>query len=108
MLGVVPVSFILESLNKEEISMPFHGIGVKGATALAKVLSTNATIVRLVLNNNMIASAGGAIGLSLKTNRTITHLDLSNNQLASQSGPAIAEMIADNEVLKTVLLNFKF
>ncbi|KAH6601384.1 hypothetical protein BASA50_001654 [Batrachochytrium salamandrivorans] len=103
-LGVVPVSYILDRINQQEIIMPHHGIGIRGAQALAHVLKLNTTLVRLDLTNNSIKNGGVYIGSSLKANRTLTHLNLSDNQMGPESGKAIATMIADNTSLTTVLL----
>ncbi|KAJ1341617.1 hypothetical protein BSLG_003806 [Batrachochytrium salamandrivorans] len=78
-LGVVPVSYILDRINQQEIIMPHHGIGIRGAQALAHVLKLNTTLVRLDLTNNSIKNG-------------------------PESGKAIATMIADNTSLTTVLL----
>lgn len=37
-LNIVPISYVMQRLNGQEIVMPHHGLGSKGAEALAAVL----------------------------------------------------------------------
>ncbi|KAJ8329892.1 hypothetical protein QVD99_004330 [Batrachochytrium dendrobatidis] len=104
MLGIVPVSCIVKRAGQQEISMPHHGLGARGAQALAQVLQTDTTLIRLDLTNNFIEGGGAYIGESLKLNRTLTFLNLGDNQMGSASGKAIAGMMAENTTLKTVIL----
>ncbi|KAJ1339691.1 hypothetical protein BSLG_005724 [Batrachochytrium salamandrivorans] len=79
MLGIVPVSCIVKRAGQQEISMPHHGLGARGAQALAQVLQ-----------------------LEIKSH--IDFLNLGDNQMGSASGKAIAGMMAENTTLKTVIL----
>ncbi|KAI8805614.1 hypothetical protein BJ742DRAFT_901591 [Cladochytrium replicatum] len=103
-LGVVPVSSFQKNLGGKEIVMKHHGLGPKGAQAIAEVLETNTTLTMLDLSDNWIESGGEFIGKSLHTNYTLTHLNLSNNRLGAKGGKEMAEMLRENNTLKTLIL----
>ncbi|KNC97964.1 uncharacterized protein SPPG_06952 [Spizellomyces punctatus DAOM BR117] len=103
-LGIVPVSFIIDRLKGEEIVMPHHGLGPKGAHALAQVLEGNTTLKRIDLTNNWIESGGAYLGRSLQINRALVYLNLTGNRLGYEGSHEIAEMLQFNASLKTLIL----
>eukprot|EP00842_Homolaphlyctis_polyrhiza_P000748 jgi/Hompol1/1674/HPOL_002487-RA len=94
-LGIVPVSYIIERISQPEIIMPHHGLGVRGAQALARILEGNTALTRLDLSSNCIEAGGVYIGQSLQSNRTLTYLNLSDNWLGNKFGDREATLIAD-------------
>ncbi|KAJ3333753.1 hypothetical protein HDU76_004249 [Blyttiomyces sp. JEL0837] len=103
-LGIVPVSYFAERTSASEIVLRHHGLGVKGAQAVAAVLENNNTITCLDLSNNWIESGGAYIGRSLQINRTLAYLNLTDNRLGLQGGLEMAEMLSFNGSLKTLIL----
>jgi hypothetical protein len=61
--------------------MRHHGLGLKGAQAVAEALEENVDIIHLDLTDNYIASGGFYFGKALKENTTITFLNLADNSL---------------------------
>lgn len=104
-LGIVPVKYFADRLTSTEIVMKHHGLGAKGAQAIANVMDTNNTITKLDLTNNSIESGGADIGRSLQINRTLAYLNLSENKLGMEAGKEIAEMLTYNGSLKILLLS---
>ncbi|TPX71536.1 hypothetical protein SpCBS45565_g01003 [Spizellomyces sp. 'palustris'] len=103
-LGIVPVSFIIDRLKEEEIVMPHHGLGPKGAHALAQVLEGNSTLKRIDLTNNWLEGGGAYLGRSLQINRALVYLNLTGNRLGYEGSHEIAEMLQFNASLKTLVL----
>ena len=70
-----------------------YGIGDDGASAIADALKTNATLVRLYLNNNCIGDDGAnalADALRVNTNHKLVTLNLSGNeQVCGQATAAV-------------------
>ncbi|KAJ3382497.1 hypothetical protein HDU84_004247 [Entophlyctis sp. JEL0112] len=106
MLGIVPVSVLIEKFNlgESDIILKHRGLGPKGAQAIASVLENNTSIARLDLTNNWIESGGAFIGRSLQINRTLVFLNLSDNKLGLLGGLEMAEMLGYNGTLKTLIL----
>ncbi|KAJ3044935.1 hypothetical protein HDV00_000218 [Rhizophlyctis rosea] len=103
-LGIVPSSYISQRLKSNEIAMPHHGLGPKGAQALAQVLETNTSVTHIDLTGNHIEFGGAHLGKALHTNTSITHLNLTGNQLGWQGGRDIAEMLSENSTLRVLIL----
>ncbi|KAI9093028.1 hypothetical protein DFS34DRAFT_269442 [Phlyctochytrium arcticum] len=104
-LGIVPVSIIVNSLKADELRMPYHGLGAKGAQALALVLEQpSSTLKVLDLTQNYVEEGGVFLGRALQMNRMLVHLDLSGNRLGFEGSHEIAEMLHFNGTLKDLIL----
>ena len=57
-LKIVPVAMFIAKLECEHVSLRHHGLGPKGAQAVAAALRTNATIISLNLSENYFGGAG--------------------------------------------------
>merc|ERR1719440_2709166 len=81
-LKVVPVAMFIAKLDCEHINLCHHGMGVKGALALAAALSVNTKIRSLNLGDNWFGNEGiHAIAQVLRTNSTLSSLNLSDNRI---------------------------
>ncbi|XP_075139515.1 leucine-rich repeat-containing protein 74A [Leptodactylus fuscus] len=96
-VGVVPVSYFLRNMNKTHMDLRHHGLGSRGAHALAVALKTNTSITHLNLEDNWI-EAEGLLHLvqMLRENNAIQELDLSNNHLGVQGSDALSMLLLDN------------
>lgn len=93
-LGCVPVRFYERGYASAELSMPDHGLGARGAAALARSLAANTTVQRLDLRHNGLQGAGGAKMAAMLTKNTyIVHANLSHNELGSVGAAAVARML---------------
>jgi len=62
-----------------------------GATALAKTLSTNATLTELHLAHNLVGVEGAAqLGSALEANASLQLLDLAHNAILDPGAASIA------------------
>ena len=50
-LGIIPVSFVLEHITREQIDIKHHGLGPTGARAIAFALMRNTTTTTLNLQD---------------------------------------------------------
>ena len=50
-LGIIPVSFVIEHITREEINIKHHGLGPTGAQAIAAALMRNTTTTKLNLRD---------------------------------------------------------
>ena len=57
-LKIVPVAMFIAKLECEHVSLRHHGLGPKGAQAVAAALRTNAKIISLNLSENYFGGAG--------------------------------------------------
>ncbi|KAJ3221928.1 hypothetical protein HK099_002961 [Clydaea vesicula] len=103
-LGIVPASYFLKRISSSNIVMKYHGLGPKGAQAIAEVLEYNSTIKHLDLTGNHCFSGGFNLGESLRTNQTLITLNLSKNNLKNYGGKEFSEMLMENNTLKTLIL----
>uniref|UniRef100_A0A8B9S468 Leucine-rich repeat-containing protein 74A n=1 Tax=Apteryx owenii TaxID=8824 RepID=A0A8B9S468_APTOW len=58
LLELVPVSHFIQNLAKPYINLNHHGLGPRGAKAIAIALVSNATVTRLELEDNWILAEG--------------------------------------------------
>lgn len=65
---------------------------------------SNESVSKLDLTGNCMDLGGRFFAKSLCMNHTITYLNLSNNGL-KQAGPDIANMVAENNTLQTLILS---
>ncbi|KAL5477665.1 hypothetical protein EMCRGX_G024490 [Ephydatia muelleri] len=101
-LGIIPVSSFVKTLRegKAEVLLRHHGLGPKGAKAIAIALMTNTIVSHLDISDNGLEVAGGiAIATMLKDNNYIVHLDLSDNFLGSPAAFAVASMAKVNSTI---------
>lgn len=106
-LGIIPVSFVLEHITREQIDIKHHGLGPTGARAIAFALMRNTTTTTLNLQDCAVGSEGTThIARLLKENFYIIELDLAQNKLGSTGAHAMAEVLADNNTLKKVNLSW--
>lgn len=106
-LEIVPASYFAARLQEPKLVMKYHGVGPKGARAIAQVLEYNKHIQHLDLESNCCGSGGFYIASALRTNSTLVHLDLSRNALGIYAGKEFSEMLSENSTLKTLILKRK-
>jgi hypothetical protein len=80
-LGIAPVSYIVTHIDSHELIMRHHGLGARGAQALAQIMEYNTSIAKLDLSNNAIEFGGKHLSQSLALNTTVTYFNLSDNKL---------------------------
>ncbi|RMX46112.1 hypothetical protein pdam_00009358 [Pocillopora damicornis] len=97
---LVPVSFLSDRLNCQEVIMKHHGLGSQGTFPIARALIKNTFTEKLDLTDNYIEAAGGvALARMLLDNCYITEINLSENFLRSEGGLAFASMLLKNQSL---------
>ncbi|KAF7239917.1 Leucine-rich repeat-containing protein 74B [Varanus komodoensis] len=96
MHGVVPVSYFLRHMKDSKLTLMHHGLGPKGARALALSLTSNTSIVKLNLSDNWLNGDGAAaIADTLKEN----DVDLSENRVGVKGAKALSAMLRENTTL---------
>ncbi|XP_025904082.1 leucine-rich repeat-containing protein 74A [Nothoprocta perdicaria] len=97
LLEVVPVSQFIQNLSKPYINLNHHGLGPKGAKAIAIALVSNASVTHLELEDNWILAEGAVcIAQMLRENCCLQKLNISNNHLGTKGAEAIAKLLLDN------------
>ncbi|NXD05816.1 LR74A protein, partial [Nothocercus nigrocapillus] len=97
LLEVVPVSQFIQNLSKPYINLNHHGLGPKGAKAIAIALVSNASVTHLELEDNWILAEGAVcIAQMLRENCCLQKLNISNNHLGTEGAEAIARLLLDN------------
>jgi serine/threonine protein kinase/Ran GTPase-activating protein (RanGAP) involved in mRNA processing and transport len=107
--GAKQIAQALREINckVQELGLGDNTIEVEGATAIAKALTTNATLHRLELDDNKIGDRGArAIAKELTTNATLQELYLGNNKIGDEGAWAIAEALTRNATLHTLWLGY--
>jgi len=100
-LDTIPVSRVLDGIlhpggsNITELDLAHHGIGDRGARAVAKALIGNETLTKMDVSDNGIEGAGGAALASMVAKSNISNLDMSENKLGHQVGSAAAFAIGN-------------
>ncbi|KAM5129993.1 leucine-rich repeat-containing protein 74A [Mantella aurantiaca] len=103
--GVVPVSYYLHHMNDKCLELNHHGLGPRGAAALAKSLMWNSSITHLSLEDNAIGAEGLAkLVKVLSGNCRIQELNLSNNSLGDVGSELVCRMLLDNVSLLHIRL----
>uniref|UniRef100_A0A8C4J4C1 LR74A protein n=1 Tax=Dromaius novaehollandiae TaxID=8790 RepID=A0A8C4J4C1_DRONO len=96
-MGAVPVSHFIQNLAKPYINLNHHGLGPKGAKAIAIALVSNATVTHLELEDNWILAEGAVyLAQMLRENCCLQELNISNNHLDTEGAEAIASLLLDN------------
>ncbi|NXG30804.1 LR74A protein, partial [Dromaius novaehollandiae] len=97
LLEAVPVSHFIQNLAKPYINLNHHGLGPKGAKAIAIALVSNATVTHLELEDNWILAEGAVyLAQMLRENCCLQELNISNNHLDTEGAEAIASLLLDN------------
>eukprot|EP00050_Salpingoeca_kvevrii_P019490 m.86581 g.86581 ORF g.86581 m.86581 type:complete len:654 (-) comp8437_c0_seq3:528-2489(-) len=105
----VPVSFFERNVMCSHFIMGSHGLGSKGAKAIADCLESNVRIEHLELRDNYIQAAGAAaLARKLCENSYITFLDLSRNHVGSVGINTIASCLQKWAVEQLVLSDNNF
>ncbi|KAE8994433.1 hypothetical protein PF011_g16739 [Phytophthora fragariae] len=82
-----------------------HAIGDDGAAALSKMLCNNTTLECLKLFGNAIGDRGAeALAQALYGHDSLTHLSLRNNRISDRGATALAQAIRCNCTLKSLEL----
>ncbi|XP_071972909.1 leucine-rich repeat-containing protein 74A isoform X2 [Engystomops pustulosus] len=104
-VGVVPTSYFIRHMSQTRMNLKHHGLGPRGAHALAVALKTNTSIIHLNLEDNWI-EAVGLIHLVqvLRENNTIQELDLTNNHLGVKGSDVLSRILMDNLSLSSLTL----
>ncbi|KAK3099994.1 hypothetical protein FSP39_013199 [Pinctada imbricata] len=114
-LGITPSTYLTHHMTEVDLSIPYHGIGVKGAKAVAIAMVQNTSVQRLNLANNDIKPEGLSYILEmLQVNRNIT--ELRNRKLRTllvkhscfreKGGISIGEALEQNSVLTELDLSW--
>ncbi|KAM4690549.1 leucine-rich repeat-containing protein 74A [Rhinophrynus dorsalis] len=103
--GVVPVSYFIRHMNETHMELNHHGLGPRGARAIAVPLMSNTCITHLSLEDNWIQSDGVTHLVDmLRVNTHIQELNLSNNHLGVRGSEVICRMLLDNMSLHRIKL----
>jgi len=103
--GVVPASYYLRHMKDSSLEMHHHGVGVKGARAMAIALVTNTFVLNLNLSDNGLGQEGvHHICNMLKENCYITDLDLSENKIGLEGVSSITDVLVNTNNLKSLIL----
>lgn len=86
------------------MNLSYNKITATGAIGIAKLLSTDCTLLRLNLSNNYVSTDGAVeIADALSTNNTLLKINLSHNIIQSKYD-YIAEMLESNYCLTSFYL----
>ncbi|XP_077676125.1 leucine-rich repeat-containing protein 74A [Eretmochelys imbricata] len=97
LVGVVPVSYFIRNIEEPYMNLNHHGLGPKGAKAIAITLVSNTTITHLELEDNWILAEGvTCLVQMLRENCYIQELNISNNHIGTEGAEAISRMFLDN------------
>eukprot|EP00808_Paulinella_micropora_P011269 g7931.t1 len=78
----------------KSLGLSSENLGQVGASAVAKGLQVNKTLLELYIGGNSIGAAGAqAIANMLKVNKTLTSLDLETNEIGDAGAQAIGEAL---------------
>ncbi|XP_075260664.1 uncharacterized protein LOC142352151 isoform X2 [Convolutriloba macropyga] len=103
---VVPASYFTRNMKRETLIMRHHGLGAKGAQAIAVALVTNTRVTKLDLSDNHIGEGGTlAIAEMLKENFYIADLSLADNAIGEVGMMAMSEIMKSNPSLTNVTLS---
>ena len=104
-LGIVPVAMFIAKLDCAHINLRHHGVGVKGARALAAALKPNTHIRALNLGDNWLGDEGAAaVAAVLGVNATIASLNLAENRIGAYGVRALSDGIKRTSVLRELVL----
>jgi len=105
-LDSTPVSYFLKHMADPEINLAYHGIGTKGAKAVAGALVVNTVTLTVNLTENSIGFEGTrAISDMLRENCYITDLNLSSNYLGPEGCNNVCDMLQQNLNLRKLDLS---
>ncbi|KAG6936716.1 leucine rich repeat containing 74A [Chelydra serpentina] len=97
LVGVVPVSYFIRNIEEPYMNLNHHGLGPKGAKAIAIALVSNTTITHLELEDNWILAEGvTCLVQMLRENCYVQELNISNNHIGTEGAEAISRMFLDN------------
>ncbi|XP_061898325.1 leucine-rich repeat-containing protein 74A isoform X3 [Entelurus aequoreus] len=106
LVGVVPVSYIIQNLNSPTMKLSHQSLGPLGCKALSIALVSDLHINTLELSDNDIRAEGAKhLAEMLRANFTIQHLDLCNNHLHSTGAEYMCRMLMDSTSLKSIKLS---
>ena len=108
-LDTIPVSRVLDGIlhpngsTITELDLAHHGIGDRGARAVAKALIGNEILTTIDVSDNGIEGAGGAALANMIAKSNISNVNMSENKLGHQvgsaAGIAIGNMMTEGKVL---------
>ncbi len=76
------------------IYLPYTGISVRTAVALAAALETNTSLTRIELgSNNLLAAGGTALAEALLTNRTLRNVQIGGTVVGDEAARAFAAVL---------------
>ncbi|XP_075050731.1 leucine-rich repeat-containing protein 74A [Mixophyes fleayi] len=103
--GVVPASYFLLHMKETYMYLNHHGLGPRGAEAMAVSLLSNTSITHLSLEDNGIQAEGLThLVKMLRENPYIQELNLSNNHLGVEGSEVFSRMLLDNISLHCIKL----
>eukprot|EP00794_Sanderia_malayensis_P014126 gene14126-15604_t len=104
--GVVPASYFLRHMKEASLHMQHHGLGEKGAKAIAIALVTNTYVLHLNLADNALGPSGvRCICDMLKENCYITEMDLSENNISLDGISSLTDVLMNTNNLKKLSLS---
>ena len=104
-LNIVPVAMFIAKLECEHINLRHHGMGIKGALAVAEALRINSKIRSVNLGDNWFGDQGtSALSEVLSANSTLTSINLSENRIGQKGVTALCRRLKENSTLAEMSL----
>jgi len=89
-----------QTFRLTSLDLCFNRLPVEGAGALAKFISSNTTLKKLLLAGNGLRNASAKILLpAVVQNKTLQFLELSSNPINDESAPAFIDLLRRNSTL---------
>ncbi|XP_054986439.1 leucine-rich repeat-containing protein 74A [Sorex araneus] len=97
LVGVVPVSRFLRTMDETVVNLNHHGLGPKGIKAIAITLVSNTTVTTLEVADNFITEKGTKYLMEmLQENYYLQELNISENQLGFEGARIISDFLQKN------------
>jgi len=105
-LKIVPIALFLAKMEADHVNLNHHGMGVKGALAVAACLKANDKILSINLGDSWLGDQGSAaLADVLAINRTLTSLSLTSNRIGLPGARALAAKLRENTTLAELNLS---
>jgi hypothetical protein len=99
-LKIVPIALFIAKMEADHVNLNHHGMGVKGALAVAECLKVNDKILSINLGDNWLGDQGSAaLADVLAVNRSLTSLALTSNRIGLPGARALAAKLRGNTSL---------
>ena len=105
--GIIAICHSMKNiLNLKKIDISHNCVNFEAANDIANVLSLNANLQELNLNNNTLQSCGIITIFNKMNNVKLTHLDISSNKITDEAANDIAIFLLQNNNLKVLDLSY--